>query len=168
MASTFYFDWARYNFTVAKRPMARYQVRGYRIIMGAASAGACMLCAFGDVPNQLVRWSLFAVFAYLAGRLSWLGADVIDGETLVMRNWFRTLRCPVDNVRSVTIVPYSGAWSRGGTVRHIDQLQVQRHAGPDLISSGIVGVRLRGSSSAERVARSLAAEIEKPFEVYRL
>lgn len=100
-------------------------------------------------------------FLLLAGR-GLLASVALTPADIIVRSWLRTYRIPRSSIKAVGLVPYSGAWAKGGIVPWLDELALLQfpHQIRDL--PPIVGWSRRGGP-AERIGVDLAAQLGVPF-----
>jgi hypothetical protein len=131
-----------------------FKVRYYRAICGLIFFGFGMLFLLQAANGFGLGWVFSAACVAFVLRAYLLGV-VLEEDTVRVRSWLYTRRIPLAEVAAFEVVPYSGAWARGGSIFWLDQLLIVRVNGTENRIPAIIGLRRGKAGIVESIARQL-------------
>lgn len=146
-------------------PNLRLRTRGYRAFAAAVLVAFFVATLGGmfdpppNVPDSGKGWGwvVLAVLGLLMWRTTRIGL-ALDGDQLLVRNWFRTRRVRAEQVAEVVVRPYDGMLTRGSKYNRLLCLTLAVTNGAPVTAWGLVG----GRNAIQGLARTLSERLDVP------
>lgn len=154
----------------ASRPgkvrVATYRVTGYRVFCAVVFAAFTTMFLLQATNGFAVGYGLAAIAFCLLVRTIELRV-VVTAQHVLVRSWLYNRGIDRASIIRACVVPYRGAWARGGAIFWLEELAFERVNGTSLTVPAIIGLRRRDGGIVQKIVSDFNARTGVTDEALR-